>query len=79
MRSKYISPRSDKQKERIRQLAQIEPPKDGKCQECKKLPNWRGLAKHHKIHRSQGGGDGIGNLLWLCGRCHDEEHGIKEV
>jgi len=85
MRSKYIPPRkrinpiSDKQKERIRQLAQIEPPPDGRCQGCGNLPDWRGLSKHHEIKRSQGGGNDIVNIKFLCGRCHAEKHGIKEV
>ena len=69
---------SSKQKERNRQLAQIKPPIDGRCQECGNV-DWRSLAKHHRIRRSQGGSDDVGNLVWLCGKCHSKEHGIKEV
>jgi len=32
---------------------------------------------HHKIKRSQGGGDDPENLILLCRICHGREHGIK--
>ena len=53
---------------------------NGRCESCKQLPDWRGLAKHEDKHRSQGG-DPLdpGNCLLLCGRCHSREHLIKEV
>ena len=38
-----------------------------------------GRQAHHKIFRSQGGGDVEDNLLWLCLSCHDNAHGIKSV
>lgn len=34
---------------------------------------------HHKVFRSQGGGDVPENLAWLCGVCHDAAHGIRRV
>lgn len=35
-----------------------------------------GAVLHHKVHRSQGGGDLRENLEWLCFACHDEAHGV---
>jgi hypothetical protein len=29
---------------------------------------------HHRLRRSQGGGNELENLLGLCSRCHDEIH-----
>lgn len=75
MKRTRINPISDKQKERNRQLAQIKPPINGRCQWCGNLPDWRGLSKHHMQFRSDCGGDDISNLVWLCAICHiDEEH-----
>lgn len=48
---------SKKQAKRNRELAKIEPPPDNRCQSCGELPDFRGLAKHHKIFRSHGGSD----------------------
>jgi 5-methylcytosine-specific restriction endonuclease McrA len=39
----------------------------------------QGIHVHHRTFRSQGGGDVPENLVWLCGVCHDEEHGIRSV
>jgi 5-methylcytosine-specific restriction endonuclease McrA len=44
------------------------------CWDCDMRP---GIHIHHRIHRSQGGGDVPENLVWLCGRCHDEAHNIR--
>ena len=52
---------------------------NGKCEKCKKLPDWRGLSPHEKIFRSHGGVLSLWNTIMLCGRCHSKEHGIKEV
>ena len=38
-----------------------------------------GIHVHHRVHRSQGGGDEWENLQWLCGSCHDQAHGIRSV
>jgi 5-methylcytosine-specific restriction endonuclease McrA len=38
-----------------------------------------GIHVHHRIHRSQGGGDVPENLVWLCGACHDEAHGVRGI
>ncbi len=72
---------SAKQAKRNRELAKIEPPEDGRCQnpKCHKLPDFRGLQKHHKIFRSLMDNDNLENIIWLCGNCHDKEHGIKNI
>ncbi len=49
------------------------------CEVCRGPGDFRGLAIHHKIKRSQGGKDELNNLILLCGRHHAREHGIKEV
>jgi hypothetical protein len=69
---------SNKQLKRNRKLSQIKPPGNGLCQNCKKLPDFRGLAKHHKVFRSQLGNDDYDNILWVCGKCHSRFHGITE-
>ena len=46
------------------------------CWLCDRRP---GVHVHHRIHRSQGGGDVPENLVWLCGACHDHEHDITSV
>jgi 5-methylcytosine-specific restriction endonuclease McrA len=46
------------------------------CWMCSMRP---GHHIHHRIHRSQGGGDTPENLVWLCMVCHSEEHGIRTV
>ena len=75
-----IHPISKKQAARNKELAKIPYPADGRCQnpECRKLPDFRGLAKHHVKWRSLGGSDDKNNILWLCGKCHDAEHGIED-
>ncbi len=67
---------SPKQKKRMVVLSKIKPPADGKCEQCHQLPDFRGLAKHHKVFRSHCGSDDRTNLIWLCGKCHDKTHGI---
>lgn len=64
---------------RNKELSKIPYPSDGRCQECGGLPDWRGLAKHHIVFRSHGGGDEKENIMWLCGKCHSKKHGIREV
>ena len=49
------------------------------CEVCRSRGDFRGLAIHHKIKRSQGGKHELNNLILLCGRHHAKEHGIKEV
>ena len=70
---------SAKQEIRQRRLSKIPRPKDGRCERCGALPYWMGLEKHHIKLRSLGGGDERDNLVWLCRRCHNEMHGIKEM
>ena len=36
-------------------------------------PEWWGSA-HHIIYRSAGGLDVLPNLVWLCFKCHQDEH-----
>lgn len=44
------------------------------CEKCESRP---GVALHHRVFRSQGGGDTRENLAWLlCQPCHDEAHGL---
>ena len=54
-------------------------PKPSVCPECKRPPDFRGMAVHHKRKRSQLGDESGPNLRWLCGVCHDKEHGINDV
>jgi len=51
----------------------------GLCEVCRTRGDFRGLAIHHKIKRSQGGKHELNNLILLCGRHHAKGHGIKEV
>ncbi|GAG55627.1 unnamed protein product [marine sediment metagenome] len=50
----------------------------GKCESCKKSPDFRGLQGHHIIKRSQGGEDEETNAIVLCGKCHAKAHYILE-
>lgn len=79
LRKSPIRKVSKKQAKRNNELGKLEPPKDGKCQNCNQLPDFRGLAKHHKIRRSLGGKDTPDNLIWVCGKCHSHYHNIKEA
>jgi len=49
------------------------------CEVCRTRGDFRGLAIHHKVKRSQGGKHELNNLILLCGRHHAEAHGIREV
>ncbi|GAH13105.1 unnamed protein product [marine sediment metagenome] len=51
----------------------------GLCELCGKPPDWRGLHPHEEPHRSQGGKLSLKDSKMLCGKCHSERHGIKEV
>jgi len=46
----------------------------GKCMKCGKLPDFRGLSRHHLSYRSQGGNNSSENVELWCGVCHDAEH-----
>jgi len=52
----------------------------GLCEDCGKLPDWRGLSKHEKVFRSRGG-DPLDpdNTEMLCGKCHARKHGLREL
>ncbi len=41
------------------------------CATCGKI---RALQAHHKKYRSAGGGYNEGNLIGLCGECHNKTH-----
>lgn len=41
------------------------------CAFCEMRP---GTMIHHRIFRSQGGGDTPENCVWLCAFCHDDIH-----
>jgi hypothetical protein len=43
------------------------------CDLCERRP---GSQVHHKVFRSQSGGDVPSNLEWLCHICHGERHGL---
>ena len=76
-----VSARMAKQRREERELAvDLVRKSGGRCNSCGELPDWRGLSKHEKVKRSQGG-DPLDpqNCEMLCGRCHSKEHGIKEV
>ena len=76
-----VSTRMAKQRRKERELAEVlVNESQGRCKSCGQPPDWRGLSKHEKVKRSQGG-DPLDpeNCVMLCGRCHSREHGIKEV
>jgi len=50
----------------------------GFCENCRQLPDWRGLSAHHKIKR-RFNDDSPENLIILCGKCHSKAEGINEV
>ena len=68
---------SEKQAKRAKALARIKPPADGLCEWCHKLPDARGLQKHHKKRRSDGRDDKRSNLVWLCYPCANGPKGHK--
>ena len=49
----------------------------GKCMKCGKLPDGRGLQKHHLEHKSQGGNNAIENVQLWCAPCHFGPDGHK--
>ena len=76
MKRSPINRISKKQIQRNKELAKIVLPEV--CSNCGKLPDFRGIQKHHKIFRSHLGGDTIDNIEFLCGTCHGIRHGVKE-
>jgi 5-methylcytosine-specific restriction endonuclease McrA len=38
-----------------------------------------GTDPHHIVRRSQGGKNGLDNLVWTCRACHDEIHAYPEA
>lgn len=41
---------------------------------CELCESRTGTEVHHKVFRSQGGGDVPENFSWLCGGCHRDLH-----
>jgi 5-methylcytosine-specific restriction endonuclease McrA len=75
-----ISPKQQTRQRALRELTiRLVGERGGVCEDCHQSPDWRGLAPHHKIKRSQGGRDTEDNIIILCGRCHSLRHGIKET
>jgi 5-methylcytosine-specific restriction endonuclease McrA len=52
---------------------------EGNCMKCGQRPDYRGLSLHHLKHKSQGGKSVKSNVTLVCGKCHSEFHGVKEV
>lgn len=55
---------------------------NGHCEFCGGLPDFRGLAIHHRKPKGMGGTHHIytaDELVVACGRCHSSEHHIREV
>lgn len=50
----------------------------GRCERCRLV---KPLDPHHRVKRSQGGKDELGNLFALCRECHDdiEQHPKQAV
>ena len=46
---------------------------------CERCDMRRGIHAHHRKFRSRSGDDIESNLVWLCGACHDLEHGIRST
>ena len=54
----------------------------GLCEKCKELPDWRGLSLSHTKPKGMGGTTyqySINEVQYLCFKCHNLRHGIKEV
>jgi len=81
MKQTPIKPRGKRSREREKGLAKFkrEHPRPDVCEECGRAPDFRGLHPHHIKKRSQLGDESEDNLKWLCGICHDAEHGIKDA
>jgi len=54
----------------------------GLCEQCGQPPDWRGLSLSHTKPKGMGGTTHeytIEEVQLLCGRCHNERHGIVEI
>jgi len=49
---------------------------NGVCEYCGRA---RGNSIHHIVHRSQGGGNSLSNLINLCINCHHKAHTEPET
>lgn len=52
---------------------------EGACEARTTECTGTGVHDHHILRRSQGGGDGLDNLLWVCHPCHGYIHGNPTV
>ena len=75
-----VSRKMAAQKRQERELIQVLlVRRQGRCERCGMLPDWRGLSKHEKVHRSQGGDPlAPNNVQLICSKCHSERHGVRE-
>ena len=74
-RIKQLGKKGLKDKKELSAIAPVlEAKSKGKCMKCGKLPDFRGLQKHHLAHRAQGGNNSLLNVEMWCGLCHDTEH-----
>jgi len=51
----------------------------GLCEHCHHPPDWRGLSKHHLVHKGMGGTRRVyedKDIEMWRGICHDAEHGV---
>ena len=72
---KQIGKKGFKDKKELSAITpELEAMSEGKCMQCGKAPDFRGLQKHHLVHRSQGGDNSLANVQMWCGSCHDAEH-----
>jgi hypothetical protein len=63
-------------------LAKVQGGKARRCAICGGYGDWRGIVEHHIQPKGMGGSkarDVPENKIWLCGKCHSEQHGIREV
>ena len=74
-RKARISPRSGKQQSYQEELEEMRPLVMARalhvCEKCRAMP---AVVIHHKLRRSQGGTNDLGNLMALCLDCHNEIH-----
>jgi len=57
--------------------AELEQQANGHCQNCGRLPDWRGLQMHHKKKLSQGGVTSLENCELWCAPCHFGKDGHR--
>lgn len=66
--------------DKLRQLCLIR--SNGYCENCGRLPDWRGLSLHHIRPKKMGGTNHeytLDEVELLCGNCHSSQHNIREL